>query len=81
MFPMWRPGGAACTIGMLLWMALLFLGKTGLQGDGVALPVREWGCIELCLEMNEEVVEHLHVRLQRQVSVGTSLGGVYCRPG
>lgn len=73
----WRPGGAACMTGMLLWMALFLLGKTDRPGGGVSLPVREWKCIELCLGVNEELAERLHVRLKRQVNVGDiTVGGI-----
>ena len=52
-----------------------------MRGGRVSLPLRELECIELCLGMNEEPVERLHVRLKRQVKVGDLSGGVGHRPG
>jgi len=67
--------------GMLSWMATDSVGKTGQQGGGVALYVREQlECTELCLGADEEQVESLWVRIKGQPHMSDVIVSVYYRP-
>lgn len=54
--------------------------RTGRQEGRVALYLRQqMGCMEFCLEMDDELSESLWVRIKEQVTIGKVTMGVYSR--
>lgn len=82
----WKRGGMTPMTGVLEWKdtgssACIRKDRQGRQGGSVALGVNDHlECMELCLEMDEELTESLWVRIKGRTGTGDFIVGVCYRP-